>query len=235
MSKVLSVVIPCLNEADSIPEVISSIVNEFKNWPGHQASDFELLVVDDRSEDQSAALLKQFPEVTLVQNETRLGYGGALKKGFSLAQGQHIAFLDLDRTYDPKDLKALYAYLKSNQLDIVFGDRMSKKNMMPMVRHIGNALYAGLIRVLYGASLNDVCTGSRLFKRELAPKIAALPEDGLNFTIAFTSLVLLEKKRFKHIPIAYNERLGRSKLSVIRDGFSFLFTLLRYRFLTLPK
>lgn len=212
----ISIVIPCLNEADSIPEVIPNLIAQTKD------KNVEIIVVDDGSSDNSVALLKNYSEVVLIQNATCLGYGGALKKGFQQAKGQYLTFLDLDRTYNSADLEMMYQEITQKNLWIVFGNRMSQKNEMPRARFIGNWLYARLLQVMFGVNIQDACTGFRIFKRELAPKIVALKEDGLNFSIAFTVLVLKNRLSFSQVPIRYDERIGRSKLSIFFDGFRFL-------------
>ncbi len=215
-SPTISIVIPCLNEADSIPVVIPRLIAQTKN------QNAEIIVVDDGSSDDSVKLLKGYPEVILLQNQTCLGYGGALKKGFQMARGQYLTFLDLDRTYNSADLELMFQEITQKNLAIVFGNRMSKKNEMPRTRFLGNWLYAHLLQLLFAVKIQDACTGFRIFKKELTPKIIALKEDGLNFSIAFTVMVLKSRLPFSQIPIQYDERIGRSKLSIVSDGFLFL-------------
>lgn len=212
----ISIVIPCLNEADSIPVVIPRLIEQTKN------RNAEIIVVDDGSVDSSVRLLKAYPEVILLQNEKCLGYGGALKKGFQKARGQYLTFLDLDRTYNSADLEMLYQEITEKNLSIVFGNRMSKKNEMPRTRFLGNWLYARLLQLLFAVNIQDACTGFRIFKKELTPKIISLEENGLNFSIAFTVMILKSRLPFSQVPIQYDERIGRSKLSIVSDGFLFL-------------
>lgn len=215
-SPLISIVIPCLNEAESIPVVIPRILNLKRHM------NLEVLVIDDNSTDNSRELLKQYPDVKVIKNDGNPGYGGALKKGFSLAQGQYISFIDLDRTYNPEDLEVLFNEISKKDLSIVFGNRMSNKNGMPIVRFLGNFFYATVLQMLFFVRLQDACTGFRLFKRDLIPEVLKIQENGLNFSIAFTVLVVKRKWPFSQIPILYDERIGESKLSVVSDGFLFL-------------
>lgn len=223
----ISIIIPCLDEADSIPIVIPELIENAKD------QNLEIIVVDDCSSDNSCALIEKYKEVILVKNSQRLGYGGSLKRGFQIAKGRYLAFLDLDRTYSSSDLNKLYQEILEKDLSIVFGDRMSQKNEMPRTRYVGNWLYASLLEILFRVKISDVCTGFRIFKRELISKVVQLPENGLNFSIAFTVLVLRIKVPFSQIPIRYDERIGRSKLSVISDGFLFLKSIFTNYFRTI--
>jgi glycosyltransferase involved in cell wall biosynthesis len=223
----ITIVIPCLNEAESIPVIIPDLIRCIKAWSHVKFEDFEVIVVDDGSTDNSADLLSHYPDISILQNKHSLGYGGALKKGFGAARGKYITFFDLDRTYDPGDLESMYGLLTSENFNVIFGDRMSQQNNMPATRHLGNFIFASLIRILYRVKMKDVCTGMRIFKRELISEILVLPENGLNFSIALTILILNKRLRWTQFPIRYHERIGRSKLSVVSDGWLFLVTILR--------
>lgn len=212
----ISIVIPCLNEAESIPVVIPRFLKI------RERLNLEILVIDDNSTDNSRDLLNQYSEIQVIKNSSRSGYGGALKKGFSLAQGKYISFIDLDRTYNPEDIDSLYNEILKKDLSMVFGNRMSNRNGMPFVRFLGNFLYASVLQILFFVRIKDACTGFRIFKRELIPEILKIKENGLNFSIALTVLVLKKKFSFSQIPILYDERIGESKLSVVSDGFLFL-------------
>jgi glycosyltransferase involved in cell wall biosynthesis len=211
----ISIVIPCLNEEDSIPHVLPQLSALQANLP------LEIIVVDDHSTDSSQELLRQFPNVNLVLNNHRHGYGGALKEGFKISRGQHIAFLDMDRTYDPQDLMRLYDHLTQNHLDVVMGNRMSTHNHMPRLRFFGNWTYALALRWTHRVHIQDACSGFRIFSRKLLPDILSIPENGLNFSIAMTIVTLNRGLQIGHLPISYHERLGQSKLSILRDGFLF--------------
>lgn len=211
----ISVVIPCLNEEESIPHVLPQLLALQKNVP------LEIIVVDDHSTDSSRDLLKQFPSVIVLLNSKRQGYGGSLKVGFKESRGDFIAFLDMDRTYDPQDLMRLYNHLTRNEFDIVMGNRMSTNNRMPKLRFVGNWAYAMALRWTHQVHIKDACSGFRVFTRKLLPDILSIPENGLNFSIAMTAVSLNRRLQIGHLPISYHERLGRSKLSILKDGFLF--------------
>ncbi len=102
----LSVVIPAYNEEDGIADIVERVL---ATKPALQASGagLELIVVDDGSRDQTAAIAATYPEVRLVRHRTNYGYGAALKTGFAQAHGAWLGFLDADGTYPPEYFPAL--------------------------------------------------------------------------------------------------------------------------------
>jgi hypothetical protein len=98
---------------------------------------------------------------------------------------------------------------------------------MPFVRVFGNALFAWILGLLSRRSVVDTASGMRVVRRSALEHLHPLP-DGLHFTPAMTARVLLEGKlRIAEVPISYAERIGRSKLSVVRDGLRFLQSIIQ--------
>jgi hypothetical protein len=95
---------------------------------------------------------------------------------------------------------------------------------MPLVRRVGNLLFANLVSLLGAYRITDSSSGMRIVRREALPLLYPLP-DGLNFTPVMSTRALHEGIRWREVPIPYRERVGRSKLSVVRDGMRFLHTI----------
>jgi hypothetical protein len=92
---------------------------------------------------------------------------------------------------------------------------------MPITRRIGNIFFAGLLSVLGAQRVTDSASGMRVFKRSILAQVFPLP-DGLNLTPVMSTRALHENLKVVEVAIPYSERLGRSKLSVVRDGKIFL-------------
>jgi hypothetical protein len=92
---------------------------------------------------------------------------------------------------------------------------------MPLIRRIGNFFFATLLTILGRQKVTDSASGMRVFKREILEHIYPLP-DGLNLTPVMSTRALHEGVKIEEVPIPYSERVGRSKLSAIRDGRIFL-------------
>lgn len=233
MSK-LSIVLPCLNEAEAIPVMIpqtldylSSQLSSSENF----ADKFEVIIVNDGSTDESAQLLALYPHIKVLHLPKQSGYGYALKQGFAVATGDQIAFSDLDGTCHVKDILNLHERLKTEQLDLVWGLRLHEKSQMPLVRKIGNELYSFLLRRIYSSPVHDSCSGLRVFQAVHKSWMKDLP-NGLDFSLAMTVECLKNNLHFKEVPISYESRLGDSKLKAAVHGFTFLKTLLVFAFRT---
>lgn len=226
--KNISVVMPCYNEEQAIPTLIPRLLQSLEELKIKKLiENFELIVVNDKSTDHSAEFLAQFDQVKVVTTPgSNRGYGLALKKGFSEAQGQWIAFLDVDNSYRPEDLSFLISEAHTGESDFIIGTRSFSEEGMSFTRGLGNWFYMALAKVLYGSHLEDVCSGYRLFHRRHLNDILQIPEDGLDFSIYLTLKMLMNKVLIKQIPIQYDMRLGESKLSVVQDGLAFLKVLL---------
>ena len=217
----LSVVIPAYNEEDGIEEITNRVLAVQPALEDKGVDELELIVVDDGSRDQTAEIASQIEGVTLVQHPTNRGYGAALKTGFSMSKGDLIGFLDADGTYPPEYFPQL-CDVALNGADLVIGSRMAgAESEMPLTRRIGNIFFANLISLLGRQRISDSASGMRVFKREVLEKIYPLP-DGLNLTPVMSTRALHEDIQMAEVPIPYSERLGRSKLSVVRDGSLFL-------------
>lgn len=221
----LSVVIPALNEEDGIAAIMQRVLAVAPQLPAAGVQTLELIVVDDGSSDKTADVVRGTPGVTLVQHPVNRGYGAALKTGFRAATGELLAFLDADGTYPPEYFPQLCQTLLSDGYDIVVGSRMAGADSeMPLTRRIGNTVFAGMISLLSRQRITDSASGMRVFRREALEKLYPLP-DGLNFTPIMSTRALHEDVRMAEVPIPYSERVGRSKLSVVRDGTRYVQTI----------
>jgi glycosyltransferase involved in cell wall biosynthesis len=217
----LTIVIPAYNEEDGIAEIVNRVLAVKKDLAAAGVENLELLVVDDGSKDRTAEIAGQIPGANVIQHPVNKGYGAALKTGFSCAKGELIGFLDADGTYPPEYFPALVNKI-SEGYDLVIGSRMAgAASEMPATRRLGNFFFAGFISILGRQRITDSASGMRVFKREVLEKVYPLP-DGLNLTPIMSTRALHEEVMMTEIPIPYNERVGRSKLSVVRDGSIYL-------------
>jgi glycosyltransferase involved in cell wall biosynthesis len=217
----LTVVIPAYNEENGIAEIAQRVLAIAPSLPAAGVSDLELVVVDDGSRDRTAEVASAIPGVRLIRHPRNRGYGAALKTGFNAAQGELLAFLDADGTYPPEHFPELCKHVLAGA-DLVVGSRRSGSDSeMPAVRRLGNFIWSNLVTLLGGQRVMDPASGMRVFRREILERLYPLP-DGLNLTPVMSTRAVHEGVKVKEVPIPYRERVGRSKLSVVRDGTRFL-------------
>ena len=224
-SLVLSVVIPAWNEEDGIADIMERVLAVRPALAEVGVAELELIVVDDGSSDATAEVVSACEGARLVCHEVNRGYGAALKTGFSVARGDLLGFLDADGTYPPDCFPDLCREAVEGA-DLVVGSRRSGADSeMPLVRRVGNLLWSNLVTLLGNHRVLDPASGMRVFRRDALERLYPLP-DGLNFTPVMSTRAIHEGVRLKEIPIAYKERVGRSKLSVVEDGMRFLRTII---------
>ena len=220
----LSVVIPAYNEENGIAEIMNRTLAVREALRAAGVEEFELLVVNDGSRDRTREIAEQIAAGTTdvrVITQVNRGYGGALKTGFSQATGDLLGFLDADSTYPPEYFPQLCTAAMKGA-DLVIGSRMAgEESKMPLVRRIGNWLFATLLSILGWQRVTDSASGMRVFKRSSLERMYPLP-NGLNLTPVQSTRAIHEGLKVVEVPITYSERVGRSKLSALRDGTIFL-------------
>lgn len=222
--KTLSVVIPAYNEENGIAAIAERVlaVKDALSQAGVQLA--EVLVVDDGSSDRTADIAAGIIGVRLIRHPRNRGYGAALKTGFREASSEFVGFLDADGTYPPEFFPQLCQSALQGE-ELVIGSRMAgAESQMPITRRLGNLFFANLLSLLARRSVSDSASGMRIFRRDILQRIYPLP-DGLNLTPVMSTRALHEGIRMVEVPIPYSERLGRSKLSVVRDGSVFLHSI----------
>jgi hypothetical protein len=219
------VVIPAYNEEHGIADIARRVLEIQRPLTEVGVEALEVLVVDDGSRDGTAHRAEAVPGVRLIRHSQNAGYGAALKTGFFQAKGDLIGFLDADGTYPPEAFPQL-CRLAMNGADLVIGSRMSgADSRMPLTRRVGNVFFATLLTVLGHQRVTDSASGMRVFRKGILERLSPLP-DGLNLTPVMSVRAIHEGLRTAEVPIAYSERVGRSKLSVVRDGSLFLRSIL---------
>lgn len=226
---ILSVILPCYNEAEAISSVLNDWSNEIDKLKLQlDCSEIEIVVVDDGSTDGGCDNIEANYNVRLIRHSQNLGYGQSLKTGLQQAKGDWVAFHDCDATCKASSIFDLWAI--KEQGDLIVGRRVEPGTQMPFLRQMGNGLYRSLYRMFFRQIPHDLCSGYRLFRRTWSPHFINELPDQLNFTLAMSLWMTLRGLKVVEAAITYDERLGQSKLSAWQDGWRFLFTLFKYRF-----
>jgi glycosyltransferase involved in cell wall biosynthesis len=218
----ISVVMPCLNEEDSVGLCVS------KAWEGIWKTGLrgEVIVADNGSTDNSVAVAEAAG--ARVVHQPRRGYGNAYMKGFSAARGRIIVMGDSDDSYDftalPDVVKPLY-----DGADYVLGSRFSghiRRGAMGWShRYVGNPALTTILNLLFKLKVSDAHSGFRAFTRRALDNMA-LQCEGMEFASEIVVKAARADLRVAEVPITYYCRIGESKLNSFRDGWRHLRFLL---------
>jgi glycosyltransferase involved in cell wall biosynthesis len=218
----VSVVIPCLNEAESIAQCVNSAQRVFNE---HGLSG-EVVVVDNGSDDGSATLA-QLAGARVVE-EPRRGYGSAYLAGFAAARGDYIVMIDADLTYDFEEIPRFIHELDAGA-ELVMGNRMQgvDPGAMSLLSRIGNPLLSGFLNLLFRTPVGDAHCGMRALRRDVLPELG-LQATGMELASEMVIRAARRGLRISELPIALHQREGESKLSPFRDGWRHLRLMLVY-------
>ncbi|HEX8123156.1 MAG TPA: glycosyltransferase family 2 protein [Solirubrobacteraceae bacterium] len=217
----VSVVIPCLNEAENIETCVRRALAVL----AEHDLDGEVVVADNASEDRSAELAEAAG--ARVVTEPRRGYGSAYLAGLSVARGRYIVMADADLTYDWAEIPRFVEALEDGG-ELVIGDRMDniQPGAMPWLhRYVGNPVLTGILNLFFRTGVNDAHCGMRAVRREVLPQLD-LRTTGMEFASEMVIRAAKEGLDIRQFPIEYHPRGGESKLSSFSDGWRHLRFLL---------
>jgi glycosyltransferase involved in cell wall biosynthesis len=217
----VSVVIPCLNEAENIEPCVTAALQALE----HMGVEGEVVVADNNSEDNSAQLAARAGARVVV--ERRRGYGSAYLAGFAASRGRYIVMADADLTYDFADIPRFVEALEEGA-EMVIGDRMDsiQPGAMPWLhRYVGNPILTGLLNLFFRTGVKDAHCGMRAVRRDVLPRLD-LRTTGMEFASEMVIRASKENLKIAEFPIEYHPRGGESKLSSFRDGWRHLRFLL---------
>jgi len=222
----LSVVVPCLNEENSVGGCIEQIIRTFaeRNIAG------EVIVADNRSTDKSAEIARSMG-ATIVSVEDR-GYGSALRGGIGAARGEYVIMGDADGSYDFTQIPAFLQKLRSGY-ELVVGNRFAggiqPGAMRPLHQYFGNPLLSGIGRLFFETPCHDFYCGLRGFAKTAYEQMG-LRTTGMEFAIEMVVKASLFKLRVCEVPttLSPDGRGRRSHLRSWHDGWRGLRFLLLY-------
>jgi glycosyltransferase involved in cell wall biosynthesis len=218
----VSVVIPCLNEAETIEECVRTARRVLReNWIIG-----EVVVVDNGSEDGSGELARAAG--ARVVEEPRRGYGNAYLAGFAAARGAYIVMIDADMTYDFDEIPRFVRELDEGA-QLVMGNRMEaiEPGAMSLLSRIGNPLLSGFLNLLFRTPIRDAHCGMRALHRDILPTLA-LRATGMELASEMVIRATRASLEIRELPIALRPRGGKSKLAPFRDGWRHLRLMLLY-------
>jgi len=223
-SPTFAVIVPCYNEREGIADTVASLVTHLQ-----EADCYELIVVDDGSNDGSAEVLKevseQYPQVRVETHTRNRGYGAALKTGIRVALAELIVITDADGTYPNERIPELVEIAKT--ADMVVGARTAKDVTYSRIRKIPKFFLSFYASWLAKQTIPDLNSGLRVMDRSVVERFLNILPDSFSFTTTITLAMLTNYYTVRFVPIGYSPRVGRSKIRPIRDTLNFFQLILR--------
>jgi glycosyltransferase involved in cell wall biosynthesis len=222
----VSIVIPAYEEEKAIGTVIDAVTAAMAAAlrPDGQPYRYEILVVDDGSPDNTAAMARA-KNVRVHQHHHNHGSGAARKTGLLQARGEIIVMIDADGTYPAAAIPQLLTLFPA--YDQVVGARESEKGTHRLLRTLAKESIKCLASYLVGQPIPDLNSGLRAFKRALMLRYMYLIPDGFSCVSTMSLAFLANKHPVAYVDIPYFERIGRSKFHPIKDTYQYLLTVIR--------
>jgi glycosyltransferase involved in cell wall biosynthesis len=202
----LTAFFPAYNDQHTIEGIVRTVAEEMRKV----TDDFEVLVVDDGSKDETGAkldnLARELPFLRVIHHEKNLGYGAALITGFTNARKDLIFYTDGDGQYDVRELHNLLAKLTPN-VDLVNGYKVKRSD--PWYRIWIGAMYRRSMRWVFRLSIRDVDCDFRLFRRHIFDTIRLESRSGV---ICVEMAKKFDEAGFRmvEVPVSHYPRLNGS-------------------------
>lgn len=219
----VSVVLPAYNEADSISQEILKIQEVLKK----STIPFEFIVVDDGSQDSTAAIAQSL-SVKVIRHQKNRGVGAARKTGIVAAQNELIVTTDADGTYPAEPIPEMVQKIQENNLAMVIGARRKEAGTAHWIRLPAKFLIRLLASYLAREKIPDLNSGLRIFRRSIALKYFYLLPDSHSWESTITLAFLCNHESVAFVPIDYFKRSGgKSSFDPIKDTYNYLSLVIR--------
>jgi dolichol-phosphate mannosyltransferase len=225
----ISVVIPAQNEEASVGRTVEGIVGALER----ESIDYEVLVIDDGSEDRTAAVVEEVaagnPRIRCVASHYEKGFGMAVRAGLDLFEGDAVVIAMADASDDPEDV-VRYHRLMEGGSGCAFGSRFirgARVENYPRIKLIVNRLANWFIRFLFRHHYNDTTNAFKGYRREVIETIQPLLSKHFNLTVEMPLKAIVRGHDFTVIPVSWRNREGGvPKLGMREMGSRYLFIVL---------
>lgn len=219
----LSIVLPAKNEAEGLRRTLPAL--------RQQVPDAQIIVVDDGSTDETAAVAAEHGATVLVAPYS-MGNGAAIKRGARAALGEVIVFMDADGQHDPACIPQLLARLEQGY-DMVVGAR-NWSGQAGMSRGAANAFYNWLATRMTGFEVRDLTSGFRVVRADKFREFLHLLPNGFSYPTTSTMAFFRSAYAVAYEPIPVAKRIGKSHIRPLRDGVRFLLIIFKIATLYSP-
>ena len=223
----LSIIVPVRNETDSLEDIFNYFTKNLIE------EDYEVLIINDFSEDDTLFKAKQLIERNVnfkVFDNKKKGLGGAINLGIANVSGDFVTIMMADRSDDIEDLKKYYKLIKSENLDAVLGSRFlkdSKVSDYPIQKLILNRIFNFFVSLIFFNKYNDYTNAFKIYKKKVLLEIMPLISESFNIFLEIPLKIISRNYKYKIIPINWmGRKKGKSKFKIKELRSKYLFTLI---------
>lgn len=225
----LSVLIPARNEAESVTATVKTIVAELTQ----EEIDYEVLVVDDASTDETADQVTRIAEhderIRCVRSHYPPGFGHAVRAGLELYTGDAVVIMMADLSDSPRDLVRYYRCLEEG-FDCAFGTRFGSGGHTqdyPWLKLVLNRITNTGIRLLFQHGYNDTTNAFKAYRRHVIDQVQPLLSHHFNLTVELPLKAVVRGYSYAVVPVSWtNRRYGASKLKLQEMGSRYAFIII---------
>ena len=221
-----SIVVPVYNEHGAIQEFLGKLGNTIRE----DELDAEVIVVDDGSTDNTGDEARK-SGFNVLSHPYNKGYGAALKTGTRAALGEFIVFIDGDGQHRPEDIVKLVEM--TGDYDMVVGARLTDKGAS-FSRVIAKKILTSLANYLSETRILDLNSGFRVVRRSILLQYLDYLPNAFSFTTTLTVIIVKSGLNLAYVPITVDKRVGKSKISPVKDFTRFIILLIRTTMLFTP-
>lgn len=211
----VTIIIPAYNEEKSL----STLLPELSKLKGIG----EIIVVDDGSTDNTGKIAED-KGAKVIKHPYNKGNGASIKTGIRNAKGDVVVLMDADSQHNPQEIPSLLANIP--EYDMVVGARIQNPQGS-FHRNLANWFYNRFASYLTKFEILDLTSGFRAVRKEVVMKFLYLFPNGFSYPTTLTLALLRSGYSIKYVPIHANKRVGKSKISVLNDGFRFILVILK--------
>jgi dolichol-phosphate mannosyltransferase len=225
----LSIVIPARNEGENIGVTLEALTSRLTR----DAIDYEVIVVDDGSTDETANLVTAIaagnPAIRLVPNSGQHGFGRAVRKGLEAFTGDAVIICMADLSDDPEDVVRYYYVLRDHS-ECAFGSRFIRGSRIydyPILKLIINRAANNIVKILFGISYNDITNAFKGYRANVIRGCQPLLSPHFNLTVELPLKAIVRGYSYVVLPISWrNRRFGVSSLRLQEMGSRYLYVVL---------
>jgi glycosyltransferase involved in cell wall biosynthesis len=216
MNNSVSIILPAKNESIGLEKLLQDI--------RQQCPDAEIVLVNDCSTDDTADIAGKIAD-KVVNHPYSMGTGAAIKNGARAASGDTLVFMDADGQHTPADIVRLLEVFEKG-FEMVIGAR-NPTTHASLFRRFANNFYNKMASVMTGVKIDDLTSGFRVINAEKFKQYLYLLPNGFSYPTTITMAFLRSGYPITYIPIEARQRVGKSKIHLLKDGMRFLLIILK--------